>query len=92
MIARTRQIRVRKRNPPVRVIPQDIPRRRLTVDAEKEPRLRIHVSVSPAIQNYSRDVPARIESAGREHVGQLLAERFLVLGERSAEQLRAVPR
>jgi hypothetical protein len=31
--------------------------------------------------------PARIESARREHVGQLLAERSLILSERSAEQL-----
>ena len=81
MIAGPSKIRIRKRDPTVRTIPQDVPRRRFAIDAEEKPRLRIHVRVSPAIENDSRDVSARIESAGREHVGQLLAERFLVLGE-----------
>jgi hypothetical protein len=89
MIARTRKIRIRKSNPTVRLIPQNIPRRRLSIRAEEESRLRIHVRVSPAIENYSRDISARIESAGREHVAELLAERALVLREGSAEQLRA---
>src|SRR5437016_2487178 len=89
MIARAREIRIRKGNPPVRLIPQNIPRRRLAINAEKESRLRIHVGVSPAIENDSRDVPPRIEAARREHVAELLAERALVLRERSAEQLRA---
>ena len=89
MIARTREIRIRKRNPTVRLIPQDIPRRRLAVHAKEKTRLRIYVRVSPAIEDDSRDVPARIESAGRKHVGQLLAERSLILRERSAEQLRS---
>src|SRR5947207_3294405 len=89
VIARTRKIRIRKRNPPMRRTTQHIPRRRLTIHSKEKSRLRIHVGVSPAIEDDSRDVPPRIESAGREHVGHLLAKRFLVLSERRAEQLRA---
>src|SRR5947207_12123061 len=89
MIARAGEIRIRKSDPTVRTIPQNIPRRRLAVHAEKESRLRIHVRVSPAIEDDPGDVSPRIESAGREHVGHLLAERSLVLREGSAEQLRA---
>src|SRR4051812_42928824 len=89
MIAGSREIRIRKRNPPMRRTAQHIPRRRLSVDAEEESRLRIDVRVTPTIENDSRDVFPRIDAAGREHVGHLLAECSLVLRERSAEQLRA---
>ena len=75
----------------MRVIPQYIPRRRLAVHTKEKPRLRIHVSVSPAIEDDSRDVPARIEPARREHVAHLLAECFLVLSEGSAEHLGSPP-
>src|SRR5215212_8776147 len=92
MIARTSEIGIRKRNPTMRLIAQNIPRCRLAIDAEEEPRLRIHVRMSPAIENDSRDVPARIESSRREHVTHLLAERPLVLREGSAEELRTTPR
>ena len=91
MIAGPCKIRIRKRDPPVWTIPQDVPRRRHAVGAEEKPRLRIHVRMTPAIENDAGDVAARIESAGREHVGELLAERALVLRERRAEQLRASP-
>src|SRR5439155_12371599 len=91
MIAGSSKIRIRKRDPTVRTIPQDVPRRRLAIDTEEKPRLRIHVRVTPAIENDAGDVPARIESAGREHVGELLAKCALVLRERRAEQLRACP-
>ena len=86
MIAGPSKIRVGKRDPTVRTIPQDVPRRRLAVAPEEEPRLRVHVRVTPAIENDAGDVPARIEAAGREHVGELLAESALVLRERGAEQ------
>src|SRR5438874_2649171 len=89
MIARTSEVSIGKRNSAVRVIAQDLPRRRLAINAEKEPRLRIHVRVSPAIENDPGDVPPRIEATGREHVPELLAECALVLRERSAEQLHA---
>lgn len=85
MIARTREIRIRKRNPSVRLIPQNIPRRRLPIQPEEETWLRIHVRVSPPIQNYSRDVSARIEPPGREHVSHLLAKRSLVVREGCAQ-------
>src|ERR1700704_1790458 len=89
MITRAGEIGIRKSDPTMRTIPQDIPRRRVAVDADEETGLWIHVRVTPAIQNYSRDVPARIEPARREHVAHLLAERALVLRERSADHLRA---
>ena len=63
MIAGSREIRVSERNPPVRLIAQHIPRRRLAVQAEEKPRLRIHIRVAPAIENDPGDVPPRIESA-----------------------------
>lgn len=88
MIRRARKIRIGKRNTPMWLIPRNIPRCRFAVDAEEESRLRIHVGVSPTIEDDSGDVTARIESAGREHVAELLPESTLVLRERSAEQLR----
>ena len=49
MIAGPSKIRGGKRDPTVRTIPQDVPRRRLAIDAEEKPRLRIYVRVTPAI-------------------------------------------
>ena len=74
---------------PCGCVAQHIPRRRLAAHAEEEARLRIHVRVTPAIQDDPRDVATRIEAAGREHVGELLAERALVLRERCPQELRA---
>src|SRR5881296_2239535 len=91
MIAGPGEIRIRKRDPAVRPIPQNIPLRRLAIRPKEKPGLGIHVRVAPAIENDAGDVSARIESAGGEHVGELLAERALVLRERGAEQLRASP-
>ena len=88
MIARPGKISIRKSNPAM-WIPQDIPWRWVAIDAKNESRLRIHVRVTPPIENDPRDVPARIESAGREHVGHLRPKRALMLCERDAEQLRA---
>src|SRR6185503_217963 len=88
MIARASEVGIRKRNPPVRLPAQNIPRRRLAVGAEEKTRLRIHVRVSPTIENDSGNVPAWIETSRCEHVAHLLAERALVLREGSAEQLR----
>src|SRR5450759_3956196 len=45
------EIGIRKSNATVRSIAQDVARRRLAVDAEEEPRLRIHIGVTPAIEN-----------------------------------------
>jgi hypothetical protein len=89
MITGAGKIRISKSDPTVRRTSKDVPRRRVAINAEEKSWLRIHVGVTPAIQNDSGDVPARIEAAGREHVAELLAEGALVLGERSAEQLRA---
>ena len=65
MVAGPGKIRVGKRDPAVRPIPQDIPRRGLAIHPEEKPRLRIHIRVAPAIQNDSGDVSARVEAAGR---------------------------
>ena len=51
-------------------------------------RLRIHVRVSPPIQSDPRDVWARMEPAGGEHVAELLAEGTLILCEGSSEEPR----
>src|SRR5450756_3156292 len=45
------EIGIRKSNATVRSIAQDVARRWLTVEPEEEPRLRIHVGVTPAIEN-----------------------------------------
>ena len=90
MVASPREIRIGKRNPSVRPAAQNIPRRRFAINAKEKSRLRIHVRVSPPIQNDPRDVPARIEPARREHVAELLAERALVLRKRGPEQLRRI--
>jgi hypothetical protein len=81
VIAGASEIRVRKSYPSVRTPAQHIPRRRLAVRAEEKSRLRIHVRVSPAVEDDSGDVTSRIESAGREHVAELVTERALVLRE-----------
>jgi len=62
VIARTGEIGVRERDATMRLISQNIPWRRLAVQPEEESRLRIHVSVSPAIQNDSSDIVFRMES------------------------------
>ena len=59
MIAGTGKIRIRKRNPTMRLIAQNVPRGRLAVLAEEESRLRIHVRVTRRLRMISRDVPVR---------------------------------
>src|ERR1700733_11500760 len=78
MIHRSRQIRVRKRNPPKRCTPQRLARRRLPIFPKEKSRLRIAVRMPPAIQNNSRDVPLRIESRPAKHEIHLLANPLLV--------------
>src|SRR5689334_6328100 len=89
MIRGAGEVGIRKRNPPVRLVTQDIAWRGLAVGAEEEPWLRIHIGVAPAIEDDAGDVASRIESARRKHVRHLLAEHALVLREGSAEQLSA---
>jgi hypothetical protein len=74
MITGTGEIGIRKSDPTMRTVTKDVTRRWLPIEAKEESRLRIHVGVPPAIENDSGDVSARIEAAGREHVGHLLAE------------------
>ena len=88
MIHRAGQVGVRERDATMRRVAQHIPRRRLAAHAEEETRLRVHVRVTPAIQDDPRDVATRIEPARREHVGELLPERALVLRERRPQELR----
>jgi hypothetical protein len=85
------KIGIRKRDSTVRSVAQYVTRRGIAVDAEKESRLWIHIRVTPPIQNNCGDVSTRIEAAGREHVTKLFPECALILGERSAEQLRTPP-
>ena len=79
VIARAREIGICEGDAAVRTLAQDVARRGVAPRTEKETGLRIHVRVAPAIENDSRDIPARIEPARREHVPHLLAERALVL-------------
>src|SRR5712691_3768077 len=55
------QVGVGKSNSPERRVAQNIARRRLSVQTEKEARLRSHEGMPPAIQDNSRDVAAGIE-------------------------------
>jgi hypothetical protein len=68
VIARPCKIRIRESYSTVWTIAQDVPRRRLAIDAEEEPRLRIHVRVPPAIENDPRDASARGPSDGADLV------------------------
>src|SRR5437867_2493293 len=85
----TGKVGIRKSDSTVGAVAQDVARRGLAVDAKEEAGLRIHVGVAPAVEYDAGDVAARIEAAGREHVGELLPEPALVLRERGPEQLRA---
>src|SRR3954464_6582217 len=91
MIAGPRKVGVRKCDPAVRMTPQNVPWRRPAARAKEEARLRIHVCVTPAVEDDPRNIPARIESAGREHVAELLAEHPLILREGRTQQLRPPP-
>src|SRR5437899_8859690 len=91
MIHRTREIGIRERNAPMRVVAQDVARGGPAVRPKEKAGLRIHVRMAPAVQDYSGDVAPRVEAAWREHVAELLAKRALVLRERRAEQLRSTP-
>src|SRR3954465_5298572 len=89
MIGRACQVGVRESNSPVWPVTENVPRRRLAVDAEEETRLGIYIGVSPTVENDSGNVAFRIEATRREHVAQLLPKCALVLSERCAQQLGA---
>src|SRR5687768_5219347 len=83
------KIGVRKSDSTVGAVAQDVARRGLAVDAEEEAGLRIHVRVTPAVEDDPGDVSTRIEAPRREHVAELLPERALVLRERRTQELSA---
>src|SRR4030095_8957360 len=84
MVHRAGKIGVRKCNATVRATTQDVTRGGLAVHAKEKPWLRIHVRVTPPIQDDPGNIAPRLEAARREHVGELLAKRALVLRERRA--------
>jgi len=67
----------------------DSPRRRLSVLAEEETRLRAEVGVAPAIQNQAGDVAAGVEARRLQTSWRIVADPALVLAEWSGHQLDA---
>ena len=84
MIRGSSEIGVRERDATVRPIAQHVARGRAPVGAEEETWLRIHVGVSPAIEDDPGDVATWIEASRGEHVAELLTKRALVARERCA--------
>src|SRR5262249_29588542 len=68
---------------------QNFARRGFAVRAEEETRLRIQVSVSPAIEDDASDVALGIEASGCEHSLELLADAAFDLREAGAQQFGA---
>src|ERR1051326_1397160 len=89
MIHRTGQIGVRERNAAMRSVAQHVARGRPAVRPKEETRLRIHVGMTPAVENDAGDIAPRIEAAGGKHVAELGAKGALVARERCAQELRA---
>src|SRR5918996_2361189 len=85
VIHRASEIGVGEGDSTVRLVSQNVARRRSASRAKEKAGLRIHVRVSPAIQYDRGDVSTWIEAGRREHVAELLSERALVLREGCAE-------
>src|SRR3984957_12105519 len=81
MVHRSGQIRISESDSSKRRGSQHFTRRRLSVLPKEKARLRIEISVAPAIQYNSRDVALRIKSRPRKHIGKLLPDSPLVLSE-----------
>ncbi len=83
VIGRPGKVSVGKGNSAKRSRAEYLPRRRLSIFAEKESWLRADIRMSPAVQNDSCDILLRIEACARKHFRQLLANPLLVFPERS---------
>src|ERR1700734_1999176 len=88
MIHGAGKIRVRERDSSKRPIAQGLTRRRISVQAEEKPRLRINKRMSPPVQHDSRNIPLGVEARSPEHLHHLLAYLLFVLHEGGREQLR----
>jgi len=89
MVHGSGKVGVSKCNTPKGRTAQDFASGRLATQAKEEPRLRTQIGVSPAIQDDSCNVPARVEAASSEHLAELLTNLFFVVSERGSQQLSA---
>src|SRR5580765_248561 len=89
MVRHAGKICVRKSDPSEGSGAKDFAGSRLAVLAEEESGRWAQVSVPPAIEDDACDVAAGIESAAREHFGELLANLALVFAEWHGHQFAA---
>src|SRR5215469_584569 len=89
MIGSPGEIGVGKRNPAEGCGAQDLSRCRAPIFAEEKPRLGADVSVPPAVENNSGDVPCGLESGRGKHFTQLRPDLTLIIAKRCREQFRA---
>src|ERR1700680_2820965 len=89
MIHDASQISIGERNAPKRRTPQNFARGRFSTAAEEKAGLRVEVSVSPAVQDNSRNVSPGVKPAAGKHIGKLLANLFVP--KRGCEQLSPAP-
>ena len=78
MIHNAGEIRIGKGDAVMRVIAQEISRRRLSAIAEEKTRLRAQVRVSPSVQDDAGDVIFRVKSQILKHHGKLFTNFSLV--------------
>src|SRR5579863_4285840 len=83
------QVGVGKRDPAERCIPQDFSRGRSTTSAKEESGLRAEISVAPAVQNNTGDIPLRAEAAAPKHLRELFTDLSFIVSEGCSDQLRA---
>src|ERR1043165_9922765 len=88
MIHRPGQISVRECDAAMRSVAQHVARGRSAVHPKEESRLRIHVCMSPGVENEAGDIAPRIEAAGGKHVAELGAKGALVARERPRSEER----
>lgn len=89
MVHCARQIGVGKRNSTKWRIAQDLSRGSLASLAKEKPGLGIQVSMTPAVKNYSSDVPPGVEAGAGEHLAELLADLSFVIPEGGTDHLCA---
>src|SRR5207302_6031261 len=68
---------------------ENFARRGLPASSEEEAGLRTQIGVAPAVEHDAGNVALRVESNGRKHLGELVADSTFVFAEGSGEKFAA---
>src|SRR5215475_8345806 len=80
---------MRESNSAERTVARSVASGRFSFEAEEKSGLRVDECVSETVEHNTGDVAPGVEAGPRKHVGELLADLTLVVGERRGQQLRA---